>query len=187
MKPRAVAFQAVLNIFLFGACSHGALNVQNDAAPGDNETLVVGKVIIEPAPERDSGYDGGIALFFDKVLRMGGIDKESLWEMTQVLGNEGWTFFKPVPAKRMYCVMAVYFMGHNDTYDPIYMPVSFVLDVKLGDKAVYIGTIKFTRDYFYNVKKVEVIDEYSGVLPEFIKKYGSDIRLKKAIAIIKKI
>lgn len=192
MKKTAAVI-IVLSAFMLVSCSTGSRNRGGAAEPGAGEVIVVGKVVMEPAPERGqsgmfgSGYNGGIRLFFDNVMRLEKDHENSFWENwpVQVQGEEDEAFFYPVPARRMYCVMATYLLGRSHGYESIHMPVAFVLDVRSGDRAIYLGTIKFTRDLYYNIKKIDVIDEYAKVLPEFTAQYGKGVKLRKALAIIK--
>jgi len=50
-----------------------------------------------------------------------------------------------------------------------------------GDKAVYIGTVRYTRDEFFEIKKVAIVDDYERANSEFRKKFGTKIALRKAL------
>lgn len=48
--------------------------------------------------------------------------------------------------------------------DRLWFPGGVFFDVPQGAKAIYIGTLRYTRDDFNNITKVEVIDEYQQTL-----------------------
>jgi hypothetical protein len=179
-------------ILSLSSCAGNAVkrgNIGGDEA-GPDTTIIVGRIVVEPEPEAgekgffNSGYDGQVRLYCDSVLKLETVHDNSFWENwpVQVAGNEGQTFYYGIPNRRCYAVMAGYFLSRSDSYEIIHLPVSFTLDIQPGDGAVYIGTIKFTRDAFYNVKRIDVYDEYAKVYPEFVKIYGPGVKLKKAVA-----
>ncbi len=61
------------------------------------------------------------------------------------------------------------------------LPGGFKVNVQKNDKAVYIGTIRYHRDEFFNITKVEVIDELTATAQELNKKVGGKINLRKAL------
>lgn len=50
-----------------------------------------------------------------------------------------------------------------------------------GDKAVYIGTLRYERDEFFEVSKVTVVDEYAAASAEFKRRFGGGTQLRKAL------
>lgn len=63
-----------------------------------------------------------------------------------------------------------------------YLPAGFRVDVRPGDRAVYLGTIHYRRDEFFQIKQVTVEDDYEQARAEFRKKFGSRLALRKALA-----
>lgn len=61
------------------------------------------------------------------------------------------------------------------------LPARFRVDIRPGDRAVYIGTVRYHRDEFFEIKRVEVIDNYERERAAFNKKFGNGLTLKKAI------
>jgi hypothetical protein len=50
-----------------------------------------------------------------------------------------------------------------------------------SDKAVYIGTIQYYRDEFFNLKKVVIKDDYQRANSEFKKRFKTGMTLDKAL------
>jgi hypothetical protein len=65
--------------------------------------------------------------------------------------------------------------------DQAYFPGGLKADIRPGDKAVYIGTIRYHRDEFFEVTRTEVIDEYRRVSVEFRNQFGDTHALRKAL------
>lgn len=60
---------------------------------------------------------------------------------------------------------------------------AFRVDLKPGDRAVYIGTIQYYRDEFFSTEKVVVKDDYAAANAEFQRKFGKSVTLRKALAV----
>jgi hypothetical protein len=58
----------------------------------------------------------------------------------------------------------------------------FRVDVRPGDKAVYIGTIRYHRDEFFGTTKVVVRDDYASAHAEFQRRFGNGLSLRKSLA-----
>jgi hypothetical protein len=54
-------------------------------------------------------------------------------------------------------------------------------DIRPGDKAIYVGTLRLRRDEFNEVVKAEIVDEYQSAAGEFKKRFGPGTPLRKAI------
>lgn len=71
--------------------------------------------------------------------------------------------------------------GEDKHYEHIYLP-PLKVEYKKGDRAVYMGTVRFHRNKFWDVEKVEIIDDYKREKREFEKKFGKKFRLVKRLA-----
>lgn len=60
-------------------------------------------------------------------------------------------------------------------------PGGLRVDVEQGDRAVYIGTLRYHRDEFFAITRVTVVDEYGAADAEFKKKFGSSVLLRKTL------
>lgn len=63
----------------------------------------------------------------------------------------------------------------------IWLPGGFVYQVPEGVNAIYIGNLRYTRDDFFSIEKVTVIDEYEAAQNEFRARYGEDAVLTRAL------
>jgi hypothetical protein len=63
----------------------------------------------------------------------------------------------------------------------IEIPGGLRYDIRPGDKAIYVGTLRLHRDEFNEVTKAVFVDEYGAASAEFKKRFGSGATLRKAI------
>lgn len=99
----------------------------------------------------------------------------------------GKIFFFKVPRDMKYIVegsILTEFSRYGNT-GTISLPVGFKIDIKPTDKAVYIGKIRYTRDDFNSITKIELKDGYRQALRQFRKKFGKKYKLRKSL--VKKI
>ena len=101
-------------------------------------------------------------------------------------------FFVELPAEPVYILKGwvvmdakVEVIGPNDVPPDPAAPLegAFKLDLKPGDRAVYIGTLQYYRDEFFSTAKVVVKDDYAAANQEFQRKFGKDVVLRKALAV----
>lgn len=107
------------------------------------------------------------------------IEHMSQWENAMEV-ELGKTFFLKTAANRTYLNGAMITLDVT-THDRIWLAGGYYFDVPKGAKAIYIGTLKYTRDDFNEIKKIRLINEYKKVLPEFKKKFGNSVKLKKSL------
>jgi hypothetical protein len=65
--------------------------------------------------------------------------------------------------------------------DEAVLPGGFRVEVRPGDRAIYIGTIHYHRDEFWQITKVEVEDDYDRVRADCAKRWGASDALRKAV------
>jgi hypothetical protein len=99
----------------------------------------------------------------------------------KLMAYEGETFYIMLKKIKYFGIAAAFYMERDGEAEFIFAPAAFALDIQPGDKAIYIGTIKYTRDLYYEWKNVEVIDEYNSVLPDFRKKFAASVKLRKTL------
>jgi len=63
----------------------------------------------------------------------------------------------------------------------IEIPGGLRYDMRPGDKAIYVGTLRLRRDEFNSVIKADVIDEYAAAAAEFKRRFGAGAGLRKAL------
>lgn len=166
---------------------------------GKNDVLVVGKVLLEPPLSKDEmktpyslpmhslyGKSGNINLYFKDTLTQLEKIEVGIKEARNSIGAAfGELFFVKMKRKSVYFYYSYIIMG-TDVGLPEsllfnYLPAGWKLAINDEDKAVYIGTIKYTRDEFFRITKVEIIDEYDTALKDYYAKFGTTLPLKKSL------
>jgi len=67
------------------------------------------------------------------------------------------------------------------TNDRAHLPGGLRVDVSPTDEAVYIGTVVYYRDEFFDIKRVQIVDEYDREVAVFAARFGPGVRLRKSI------
>jgi hypothetical protein len=101
------------------------------------------------------------------------------------------TFFLKVPRSQRFMVKGSVTMSfamrttspRTATVDQteLMFPSPAELDMRPGDKAIYIGTLRMHRDEFHEVTKAEIRDDYERALADYRKKFGSAPAPRKAL------
>ncbi len=158
-----------------------------------NETVVVGRVeLVPPLHEHDQRIRGiGSRKFKNKMFMM--VDDE-YWELTEeprirdfkgrIDASFGEEFIVRSSNEPFYIIAGMMYLslGHGMP-DQAYFPGGLEAHIKPGDKAVYIGTIRYHRNEFFEVTGSEIIDDYKRVNTEFKKTFGEEYPLRKALLI----
>jgi len=92
----------------------------------------------------------------------------------------GVTYFKQTDGGRSYLNAGMAYVD-AELMDKAWLPGFMTYSPTAEAKAVYIGTVHYTRDDFWNITKVQVIDEYKSAKAEFEKRFGKSMRLEKAL------
>lgn len=94
----------------------------------------------------------------------------------------GKVFFFKVPRNLKYIVdgeILTAFSRYGS--EKIILPTGFKIDIKSSDKAVYIGDIRYKRDDFNSITRVELKDNYKKANNLFRKKFGKKYKLRKSL------
>jgi hypothetical protein len=156
-----------------------------------NETVVVGRVELVPAlHEHDQRLRGPMSRkYANKMFLM--IDAEH-WELTEEPGFGdfkgridapfGEEFIVRSSTEPFYVIAGMMFLSLGyGTPDQAYFPGGLKANIRPDDKAVYIGTIRYHRNEFFEVTDAEIVDEYDRVKREFEKQVGDEYPLRKAL------
>ena len=90
------------------------------------------------------------------------------------------SFYVSVPKESFYLISG--YITMSTTY-PATLNANMKIDIRPDDAAVYIGTIKFYRDEYFCIKKMEVLDELSSIREDFQKKFGSGIKIRRVVPV----
>jgi hypothetical protein len=100
----------------------------------------------------------------------------------RIEANFGQTFFVRSKSQPFYVLASmVYLRMGNSGIDQAYLPGNLRVPLRSGDKAVYVGTIRYHRNEFFDIMRVSVVDEYDAANAEYRKKFGSRYPLGKAL------
>lgn len=158
---------------------------------GANETVVVGRVeLVPPLHEHDQRLRGPFSdKYANKMFMM--VDEE----YRELMEEPGWGDFKEridatfgqefvvrSSAEPFFIIAGAMVLGVDQGVpDQAYFPGGLKADIGPGDKAVYIGTIRYHRNEFFEVTQTEIIDEYERVNIEFRNQFGNTYPLRKAL------
>lgn len=158
-----------------------------------NEVILVGKIVFNPPLRKEEQHI--TTMFFKNhyintfmlsagnnydVIRDGSHDFSEAY-MTKL----GETYYITADNKKPFYMSGGFFYTYMDgrasettSYE---LKGGIKLQPKPTDKALYIGTITFVRDEFFNIKDVTISQNgYKQVNAAFKKKFNTGINLKKA-------
>ncbi len=158
---------------------------------GSDEVVVVGKVELVPALAKHEqkirgnvvgNFENRMLLLMDEKLRPLPDDLRVADYAGRIEALMGSTFFVRSKAQPAYILGGVVFldMGGN-SQQKAYFPGGFQVTAKPGDRAVYIGTLRYHRDEFFEIQRITVVDEYKQASAEFEAKFGKGQALRKAL------
>ena len=160
--------------------------------PNDSHVIVVGKFELDPPlnPELEQTThwsaigDKGILkkIYYSTDSKPVELDTDisfSQWQkQIEVMWNQ--LFFVKAEAKKTYLNGGIIYLDMVEQ-SRIWFPGGLYFDPPPGAKAIYIGTIHFTRNDFWVIKRVQVIDDYSEANKVFKKQFASEATLKKVL------
>jgi hypothetical protein len=186
----------VLGLFLalLQGCSIPVM--MDDAKVGEStpgRVIVVGKFeLVPPMPEiekttrRASYYN--TSKYINKVYFSA--TPQAVEHVDESMGSGQWkntlnatfgeTYFKQTDARTTHLNAGVFYVDAT-SLTKAWLPGGFSFTPPDNAKAVYIGTVRYTRDDFYNISKVQVVDEYKDTKREFEKRFGKAVRLENAL------
>ena len=163
----------------------------NLAELSSGETIVVGRIELVPGLKKDEQKIKGLGTtnFENKIIM---ITDEQYRELTAepviadftgrieaILGDN---FFVRSNNKTFYIIGGMLYLelGGREM-NRVYFPGGLKATIKSADKAIYIGTVQYHRDEFFNISKVTVVDDYDRTNTEFKNKFGTKLTLRKAL------
>lgn len=182
----------LIGSFILSACmSLGKSNVNSLSEINSDEIIIVGKIVITPKirkeeqnfPSNMLGTGRWMSKMFiaidDKLIDMEDLGFGSGDHFGEA--ELGKTFYiKSKKAKALYFSGGMVMLGDGSrTIIQKHFPGGLKYSVGPKDKAIYIGTIKYHRDEFNALTKVELKDEYKKASKDFRKKFGKKYKLGK--------
>ena len=158
---------------------------------GSDEVVLVGKVELVPALRKHEqkirgnvvgNFENRMYLVMDDKLRPLPDDLRVADYAGRIEALMGSTFFVRSKAAPAYILGGVVFLDIGGTsQQKAYFPGGFQVAAKPGERAVYIGTLRYHRDEFFEIQRVTVVDEYKQANAEFQAKFGSGQTLRRAL------
>jgi hypothetical protein len=190
MRSLLPAFAALL----LAGCVTVSEGVSELSEVGSDAVLVVGRIELVPALRPD---EQNIAppndLFNSKRYFLGRAvlfmsDEPIYRERTGHALNPaiGETFFLKVTRSQRFLVrgsvtMEMRMNSGRLEQTELLMPAPLLIDVRPGDQAVYIGTLRLHRDEFHEVTRAEVRDDYASAIVDFRRRFGAAGAPRKAL------
>lgn len=192
---RALLLAAALAL---GACAAPVWPQKEPASlaeVGGDQVLVVGAVeIVPPLRENERELDIPNDLFdmedmiANRAWLKAAADPATRPDDSRYLINPrlGETFFFSIPRDMPYLVggdvtVRYRIVNGNVRMRKIRIPGPLQVRARPGDEAVYVGTLRLTRDEFNEVVKVQVVDNYKLAAKAFRQRYGSGVTLRRAL------
>lgn len=187
--------RAAANLLLLGALSAcvGAARepLESLSELQGGETIVVGRVELVPPLRKDeqkikglgtSGFENKIILITDehyRVLKEEPVIADFTGRIEAILGKN---FFVQSNGKPFFILGGMLYLELGGSeMSKAYFPGGLKVSIKPEDKAVYIGTVQYHRNEFFEVTKVAIADDYERANSEFKKKFGTKYSLRKAL------
>lgn len=194
MKILKLCVYALISLGLLSGCvSMPRETLDNLSDLGNEETLVVGRVEIVPAlldNEQNisfmarSGYEKTMFVLTseeNKEIR-GNLNSDHLNGQIRAKLNKN--FYVSNAQKPFFIIGGLLYLQVTGNYqNRLIFPGGYKVSIKSGDKAVYIGTLQYHRNEFFDITKMIVVDDYERANAEFKKKYGAKYSLRKALLI----
>ena len=158
---------------------------------GRNETVVVGRVeLVPPLREEEQDikligpYNDKNQYFFmvgrkwvDKRGELSGGDYDAV-----IIEKFGTTFYVKAPARPLFLLRYLIYMQVTvQGMEKVWLPGGVVVDIQAGDRAVYMGTLRYHRNEFFDLSRIEIVDDYAREKQVFEKRFGRNIPLVKRL------
>lgn len=185
---RALRVTALLSLAASGTACVGQPQLEKASELQAGEVIVVGRIELVPplfpheqileAPLTGRFRNKVHALFSDKLYD----PEESTFSFykNSTLVDLGRDFYirQPKSEKLLYSGGAVVMTATNRGQDDIKLPGRLRYTVKPDDRAVYVGTVRYHRDDYNAITRVEVVDDYEAAKKAFVARYGPGLQLR---------
>ena len=181
MTARSLA--ALLGLALASCAPAPRAPLTSLSALGSDEVVVVGKVELVPALRKGEqkirgmvvgNFENTVYLMMDEKLRPLPQDPRIADYAGRIEARFGSTFFVRSKAAPAYILGGVLFLEiGGQSQEKIYFPGGFQVAAKPGDRAIYIGTLRYQRDEFFEFQRITVVDEYKEANAEFQARFAA--------------
>jgi hypothetical protein len=185
---RAFALFAALAV---AGCVPAALEpVSSPESVGTGETIIVGRVELVPPLRKGEqrlnamgtgSYENKMLLLTDGRERPLPPDPAIADYADRIEATLGSHFFVRTRNTPFYILGGIVFLEMGPGMSRARFPGGLKVDLEPGDRAVYIGTLRYHRDEFFEITRITVVDEYNVADAEFRKKFGNGVLLRKTL------
>lgn len=190
MMARRIVFCALLTGLVACAPPPRAPLTSLDSL-GREEVVLVGKVELVPALRKGEqkirgmvvgDFENRMYLMMDEKLRPLPEDPRIADYAGRIEALIGSTFFVRSKAVPSYVLGGVLFLDiGGSSQQKAYFPGGFQVAAKPGDRAVYIGTLRYHRDEFFEITRITIADDYREASAQFEARFGKGQALRKAL------
>jgi hypothetical protein len=190
---RALIVAAALAL---AACVPASLApVSSTEGVGSGETIIVGRVELVPPLRKGEqrltaigtgSYQNLMLLLTGERDRSLPADPKIADYADRIEAPLGTHFFVRTRSAPFYIHGGIVFLDMGSTMNRARFPGGLRVALKEGDRAVYIGTLRYHRNEFFDITDVQVVDEYAGAHAEYLKKFGNGVPLSKALMTLPK-
>jgi hypothetical protein len=182
---------ALLAALALAACTPAPLApVHSTDSIGSGETIIVGRVeLVPPLRKGEQRLSAmGTGSYENLMFLLTGERERPLPPepaisdyADRIEAKLGSHFFVRTRNAPFYILGGIVFLEMGSGMSSARFPGGLKVEVEQGDRAVYIGTLRYYRDEFFAINRVTVADEYDAANAEFTKKFGSSVKLRKAL------
>jgi hypothetical protein len=183
---------ALLLLGTLGACVGPAREpVSSLSGLNGGETVVVGRIeLVPPLRKNEQKLKGlGTGNFENKIILIADEQNRALTDepgMADYAGRIeakfGQTFFVRSDSKPFYILGGMMYLDlGGKEMNRAYFPGGLKVSIKPGDRAVYVGTVRYHRNEFFEITKAVIVDDYDRANAEFKKKFGANYPLRKTL------
>lgn len=186
---RGAPFLAALAALFLAACAGAPLApVERLDAIAGPQVVIVGRVDIVPPlqPHEQKFRALNTEQLRNRIFLLTHPEKRVLGKAPELADYDGRieatpgkTFFVAADAKPLFLRAGVVML--DDGANKAYFPGGLQITPRAGDKAIYVGTIEYRRDEFFNIQGVRIVDDFERAQREFKDRFGGKLTLRKAL------
>lgn len=203
LRKFILALFAILLIFTAGCAGPPRMSsIHSLEELGEHETILVGRIELVPAlalgeqalHPAHKGFYNSVILLTGSELKNPDLDRRQTFR-DHILAPFGEVFFVRTANTPLYYLGGVVYMDTAVSFwrnflldEPNFVQKAFLpggvkIDQQPDDRAIYIGTLRYYRDEFFSINRIDVVDEYETVKKEFAARFGDRISLRKGLVV----
>ncbi len=181
-----------LSIFSLASCAMGRRTAESIKDVREDEVVLVGSVILEPAlraAEKDlRGGDrsNNKALIKVDPVKTNLLETIGLSDLDHLMIEDwGKVFYIPVHRSEKIFVNGIYtYVSNGGQADTLIFPIRGMIHVPINQKYLYIGTIHIRRTDYSEYKGIKITDDFAQAIPAMKKKFPDEKLHKSMLSIL---